>query len=130
MVRTAFIACPFARRLASSYDPPMGGLKEEAKLFEGESMTKEDLILRVHERTGYAKVETAELAEEVLEIIKEALARGDDVLLSGFGKFKVNSKTERKGRNPATGEEIRISARRVLTFTPSRRLRESLKLEP
>ena len=89
-------------------------------------MTKDDLVLLIHEKTGFSKVESAEILEEVLNILKDRLADGRHVKLSGFGKFQVNRKNARKGRNPITGEEITISARRVLTFKPSQKLRKAL----
>lgn len=89
-------------------------------------MTKDDLVLLIHERTGFSKVESAEILEEILDLLKERLADGDHVKLSGFGKFQVSQKRARKGRNPITGKEIEISARRVLTFKPSQKLRKAL----
>ena len=82
-------------------------------------MTKADIVEHIYERVGFSKKESAELVEKVFEIIKETLAEGEKVKISGFGNFVVREKNARKGRNPQTGEEIRLSARRVLTFKPS-----------
>lgn len=82
-------------------------------------MTKADIVEHIYERVGFSKKESAELVERVFDIIKETLARGEKVKISGFGNFVVREKNARKGRNPQTGEEIRLDARRVLTFKPS-----------
>jgi integration host factor subunit alpha len=82
-------------------------------------MTKADIVEHIYERVGFSKKESAELVEKVFDIIKETLAEGEKVKISGFGNFVVREKNARKGRNPQTGEEIRLSARRVLTFKPS-----------
>jgi integration host factor subunit alpha len=83
------------------------------------SMTKADIVETIYERVGFSKKESAELVETVFEIIKETLAVGEKVKISGFGDFVVREKNARKGRNPQTGQEIRLDARRVLTFKPS-----------
>ena len=82
-------------------------------------MTKADIVEQIYERVGFSKKESAELVERVFHIMKETLARGEKVKISGFGNFVVREKNARKGRNPQTGEEIRLEARRVLTFKPS-----------
>jgi integration host factor subunit alpha len=82
-------------------------------------MTKADIVETIYERVGFSKKESAELVETVFEIIKETLAVGEKVKISGFGNFVVREKNARKGRNPQTGQEIRLDARRVLTFKPS-----------
>jgi integration host factor subunit alpha len=82
-------------------------------------VTKADIVENIYERVGFSKKESAELVERVFDIIKETLARGEKVKISGFGNFVVREKNARKGRNPQTGEEIRLDARRVLTFKPS-----------
>ena len=82
-------------------------------------MTKADIVEHIYERVGFSKKESAELVERVFDIIKETLSRGEKVKISGFGNFVVREKNARKGRNPQTGEEIRLDARRVLTFKPS-----------
>ena len=82
-------------------------------------MTKADIVEHIYERVGFSKKESAELVERVFDIIKDTLAKGEKVKISGFGNFVVREKNARKGRNPQTGEEIRLDARRVLTFKPS-----------
>ena len=69
-------------------------------------------------------MDSTEITETLLEIIKQRLEAGEDVLISGFGKFEVREKSPRNGRNPATGEPIRLETRRVVTFLPSGKLRE------
>ena len=92
-------------------------------------MTKADIVEAVYERLGgFSKKESAELVEHVFETIKETLSRGEKIKISGFGNFVVRSKRERIGRNPQTNEEIKISARRVLTFKPSQVLKNSLNV--
>ena len=75
------------------------------------ALTKLDIVDAVQTETGFAKQKSTELVENLLERIKSTLASGEDVLVSGFGKFCVNVKAERRGRNPRTGEEHTISAR-------------------
>jgi len=82
-------------------------------------MTKAEIVEQIYERVGFSKKEAAELVEKVFEIMKETLAEGEKVKISGFGNFVVREKNARKGRNPQTGQEILIDARRVLTFKPS-----------
>ena len=93
------------------------------------SMTKADIVETIYERVGFSKKESAELVETVFEIIKETLAAGEKVKISGFGNFVVRDKNARKGRNPQTGQEIRLAARRVLTFKPSLVLKNILNEE-
>ena len=90
------------------------------------TMTKNDIIQQVHNQLGYSKKDSAVLVEQVFEIIKESLAHGEKIKISGFGSFVVKEKQAQKGRNPQTGEEIEISARKVLTFKPSQVLRKDL----
>ena len=82
-------------------------------------MTKADIVERIYEKVGFSKKEASEVVESIFEIIKTRLEQGEKVKISGFGNFVVNQKRPRKGRNPQTGEEIRLDARRVLTFKPS-----------
>lgn len=89
-------------------------------------MTKIDIIQNVYEKLGFSKKEAAEIVEAVFDIIKDTLAEGEAVKISGFGNFVVKEKRSRRGRNPQTGEEISISARRVLTFKSSQVLRKSI----
>jgi integration host factor subunit alpha len=89
-------------------------------------MTKADLIEGVYQRIGFSKKESADIVELVFDIIKETLAQGEKIKISGFGNFVVREKKSRIGRNPQTGQEIEISARRVLTFKPSQVLKNTL----
>lgn len=90
-------------------------------------MTKSDIVEKVHERVdSFSKKRSSEVVTLVLDLIKEALEKGDKVKISGFGNFEIRNKEPRKGRNPQTGEEIVISERRVLTFKASQVLKERL----
>lgn len=89
-------------------------------------MTKADIIEALHQKIGYSKKEAADLVELIFDTIKDTLSRGEKIKISGFGNFVVRDKKERVGRNPQTGEAIKISARRVLTFKPSQVLREDV----
>lgn len=91
-------------------------------------MTKADIIEGVYEKVGFSKKESAEIVELVFDTVKETLERGDKIKISGFGNFQVRQKNARVGRNPQTGKEIEISARRVLTFRPSQVLKSALNL--
>jgi integration host factor subunit alpha len=90
-------------------------------------MTKGDIIENVYERLGgFSKKEVSELVDMVFDVMKDVLQDGGKVKISGFGNFVVKAKNERIGRNPKTGDEIKISARRVLSFKPSQVLKKSL----
>ena len=91
-------------------------------------MTKADIISEVFDKVGLPKQDAEELVEMILDTIKQALKQGETVKLSGFGNFVVRQKKERIGRNPQTGQEITISARRVLTFKPSQVLKNALNV--
>ncbi len=86
------------------------------------SLTKKPIIERVSE-LGFSKKDSTEIVEALLEIIKSSLANGEDVLVSGFGKFQVKEKSPRRGRNLVTGEDMLLDARNVLTFRCSGKLR-------
>jgi integration host factor subunit alpha len=90
------------------------------------TLTKEELVNAIAEANGYLRNRSVELVEILLELIKSKLASGEDVLISGFGKFCVMEKLQRRGRNPATGEEMMLDARRVVTFKCSGQLREKI----
>ena len=90
------------------------------------TLTKANIVETVSEQIGYTKNQSFELIETLLEIIKRTLESGEDVLVSGFGKFCVKTKHERRGRNPATGEEMMLEPRRVVTFRCSRKLRDKI----
>ena len=88
------------------------------------TLTKNDLVKALAEQNEYPVNQTIQIVETLLEIIKSKLASGEDVLVSGFGKFCVKEKRQRRGRNPATGEEMVLGARRVVTFKCSGGLRD------
>ena len=87
------------------------------------TLTKSHLTDAIAEQNGFSKKKSIETVETILEIIKSALVSGEDVLISGFGKFCVKEKRERRGRNPATGEDMMLAPRKVVTFRCSRQLR-------
>jgi len=89
------------------------------------ALTKNDIVAAVHE-LGYSKKKSVEVIETLLEIIKKALETSEDVLISGFGKFCVKQKGRRRGRNPATGEDLMLRERRVVTFKCSGKLRNKI----
>ena len=93
-------------------------------------MTKAEIVEQIYEQGGFSKKESAELVEKVFQTIKETLSQGEKVKISGFGNFVVRPKNARKGRNPQTGQEILLDARRVLTFKPSLVLKNVLNDEP
>ena len=84
------------------------------------------IVDTIHDQLGYPKNKSAEMLEMLLELIKDNLQRGEDVLISGFGKFCVKEKNERRGRNPATGTDMVLDKRRVVTFRCSHLLREKI----
>ena len=90
------------------------------------TLTKVQIIESIQNQTGFPKNKSLEVVETLLEIIKRTLTSGEDVLVSGFGKFNVRKKKERKGRNPATGEAMMLEPRRVVTFKCSGRLRDRI----
>jgi len=92
-------------------------------------MTKADIVEQIYEHVGFSKKESAELVEKVFDAIKATLAEGEKVKISGFGNFVVRGKNSRKGRNPQTGQEILLEARKVLTFKPSLVLKNLLNEE-
>jgi integration host factor subunit alpha len=90
------------------------------------TLTKAHIIDAIAAGNGFTRKKSIETVETVLELIKQALESGDGVLISGFGKFCVRKKAKRKGRNPATGEDMLLAPRRVVTFQCSGILREKL----
>jgi len=90
------------------------------------ALTKADIIESVHQQFGFPQKKSTEMVEQLIENIKSTLASGDDVLVSGFGKFCVNDKKERRGRNPATCEDMMLRPRRVVTFKCSGKLRRKI----
>ena len=90
------------------------------------TLTKIQIIESIQNQTGFPKNKSTDIIESLLEIIKSTLASGEDVLISGFGKFNVREKKERKGRNPSTGEDMMLSPRKVVTFKCSGKLRDRI----
>ena len=90
-------------------------------------MTKADIVQAVYTRLGgFSKKESADLVDLAFEMMKETLGRGEKIKISGFGNFVVRRKRARRGRNPQTGEEIRIKASKTVGFKPAPALKESL----
>ncbi len=90
------------------------------------ALTKANLVRSIAEELGFPQSQAAELVEQVIGLIKDTLISGEDVLVSGFGKFCVRSKRARRGRNPANGESMMLKPRKVVTFKWSGRLRDRL----
>lgn len=99
------------------------------KNISNSTVTKADIVERVYEKIGFSKKEASELVELVFMTLKDRLANGEKVKISGFGKFEVRQKKSRVGRNPQTGERITITARKVLNFSPSQVLKAMLNGE-
>jgi integration host factor subunit alpha len=93
-------------------------------------MTKIEIVERIHNELDFTKRESSDLLETVFAIMKETLGAGEDIKISGFGKFEVKQKKDRRGRNPQTGEAITIESRRILTFKPSTILKTAINGEP
>lgn len=89
-------------------------------------LTKADIIETIIQKRFLSRPQTHRVIEDLLEIIKSSLESGEDVMVSGFGKFCVNEKAARKGRNPATGRAMKLPARRVVTFRCAGKLRETI----
>ena len=92
-------------------------------------MTKVDIIESIYEKVGFSKKEVAKIVESVFDIMKETLQHEDKIKISGFGNFVVRNKRSRRGRNPQTGNDIEIGARRILTFKPSQILKATINHE-
>jgi integration host factor subunit alpha len=89
-------------------------------------MTKADIVEKIYEKVGLSKKESADLVEQVFNLIKDTLEDGEKIKIAGFGNFIVKEKADRRGRNPQTGDEIVISARKILTFKPSQVLKAEI----
>ncbi len=89
------------------------------------ALTKSDIVTKIHD-LGFTKKKSVETVESLLEMIKSTLESGEDVLISGFGKFCVKGKKKRRGRNPATGSDLILRERKVVTFKCSGKLREMI----
>ena len=94
------------------------------------TLTKARIVEAVVETNGYTQQKAHETIEILLELIKRSLESGKDVLISGFGKFCVKNKKKRRGRNPATGKDLILSPRKVVTFKWSGKLKEKLNTKP
>ena len=92
------------------------------------TLTKANIVDAVAKQISYPKNQSSEMIENLLKLIKRSLESGEDVLISRFGKFCVKEKHKRRGRNPATGEDMMLEPRRVVTFRCSRQLRERINL--
>jgi len=90
------------------------------------TLTKASIVEAVVETTGYTQKKAFETVEITLELIKRSLESGEDVLISGFGKFCVKQKAKRRGRNPATGADMMLAPKKLVTFRCSRMLREKI----
>ncbi len=90
------------------------------------TLTKMDIVSAVQPEDGYTLKESTDIVNTLLEIIKSTLASGEDVLISGFGRFQVKDKRERRGRNPATDGDMILPPRRVVTFKCSGQLRDNV----
>ncbi len=90
------------------------------------TLTKADIINSIRSKNGLTEKQSTELVESTISILKDTLSSSEDVLISGFGKFCVRDKNERRGRNPATGDDQILPARRVVTFKCSGKLRERI----
>ena len=88
------------------------------------AMTKAELVAIVSDKCSFSRQESVQIVDQVFQILKETLEKGEKVKISGFGNFITREKRARKGRNPKTGVNLTISARRVLTFKPSAILRK------
>jgi integration host factor subunit alpha len=89
-------------------------------------MTKVDIVDGIYEKVGFSKTEVAKIVEYIFDIIKDTLIKEDKIKIPGFGNFVVRKKRSRRGRNPQTGNDIEIRARRILTFRPSHLLKGGL----
>ena len=90
------------------------------------AMTKAELVAIVSDKCSFSRQESVQIVDQVFQILKETLEKGEKVKISGFGNFITREKRARKGRNPKTGVNLTISARRVLTFKPSAILRKAV----
>lgn len=93
----------------------------------GAVVTKADLVDKVAEKTGFTKKDSARFVEALFEALSEGLAAGNKIAVVGFGTFSVRKRAARKGRNPRTGTEIKIAARKVPVFRPGKALREAVR---
>lgn len=90
------------------------------------ALTKHDIVQKLHHDIGIGRKEGALLVDSIFNLMKETLSKGEKIKISGFGKFSIRDKKLRRGRNPKTGENLKLPERRVLTFRPSQLLRDDL----
>lgn len=90
------------------------------------ALTKKDIMEALQTEVGFTNKQSTDIVESLIELIKSKLESGEDVLVSGFGKFCVQEKRERRGRNPATGEDLMLRPRKVVTFKCSGKLRKRI----
>ena len=90
------------------------------------ALTKEEIICDIYDNVGLSKTKSRSVVEKLFEMIKTSLANGEDVLISGFGKLSVKNKSQRRGRNPQTSEDLMLAPRRVVVFKTSGLLRDSI----
>ena len=90
------------------------------------ALTKTDIVELIAEKNDFSPAEAKDVLEPLIEIIKSTLTSGEDLMISGFGKFQVNEKRPRKGRNPATGNSMMLDKRRVVTFKIAGKLRDKI----
>ena len=90
------------------------------------TLTKASIIETVSAENGWTQKQSSEYVDLLIEIMKSKLTSGEDLLITGFGKFSVKEKRERKGRNPATGDDLTLRPRKVVTFKSSGRLRDHI----
>ncbi len=93
------------------------------------TLTKAQIVERLFAKNIFTKTESSHIIETLFELIKQSLEEGDDVLISGFGKFCIREKNQRRGRNPQTGDPITLPPRKVVTFKCSGVLRDKINLE-
>ncbi|MGD9105906.1 MAG: integration host factor subunit alpha [Desulfobacterales bacterium] len=90
------------------------------------TLTKAQIVETTQNQTDFTKKRSSEIVEALIDLIKDTLTSGEDVMISNFGKFCLNHKDERKGRNPATGEDMMLASRKVVTFKYSGKLRDRI----
>ena len=90
------------------------------------TLTKADIVDSLKDQLGLSRKQSIETVESLLKIMKKTMEKGEDILISGFGKFCVKEKKERRGRNPATGDDLMLAPRRVVTFKCSGKLRNRI----
>jgi len=92
------------------------------------ALTKTHIVDSIQQQIGFSRKQSSEIVEDLIEIIKASIENNEDVLVSGFGKFCIRDKGERKGRNPATGDDMILGKRRVVTFKCSSVLRDKINI--